>query len=501
MITLSMIVKNEEKYLRDCLASVKEVADEIVIVDTGSTDKTISIAEEFGAKIYHFNWINDFAAARNFALEKSTGDWILYLDADERLLPKSVKEIKKLTENNSNDAYYCRINNIDSINNRPSLMLYARLFPNDPEIRFEGAIHEQIEESLRRKGCRINHSRIEIDHIGYNITGEGLKVKAERNLQVLLEEYVRKQTPYLAFHLGQTYGVLNQKDHAIKYFHEALKSGELKKEYRALAYRYIGLCMAEKQNWDSATEYVSNSIKCDPDQPLNLLAASEVYLTTGKYSEAADACYQAYKVNRLFSDGDKSSFQCICLDEASIIYQGLKIAITSGDAELFNIFFPLLKNGRNKSANVPIDELLMYDELLNNKEIAPGKIDGYMEYIDDKNLDLVLTMSERYGNEEVRVLLLKALAGKFPSNAVVLNKLGATLMKMKRHAEAGPVLEKAYRLNEDYPSTLFYLVSSYVQNNRFEKVTELIKSAEIKHASSPEILSRLNILKEKLNLV
>ena len=77
-LTLSMIVKNEEQYLHGCLKSVKDVADEIIIVDTGSTDSTKDIASSFGAKIYDFDWIDDFSAARNFALEKSTGDWILY---------------------------------------------------------------------------------------------------------------------------------------------------------------------------------------------------------------------------------------------------------------------------------------------------------------------------------------------------------------------------------------------------------------------------------------
>ncbi|WP_337872164.1 glycosyltransferase family 2 protein, partial [Ignavibacterium sp.] len=81
-ITLSMIVKNEERYLEDCLNSVKNVFDEIIIVDTGSTDNTLKIAEKFNAKVFHFDWINDFSAARNFALSKSTGEWILYLDAD-----------------------------------------------------------------------------------------------------------------------------------------------------------------------------------------------------------------------------------------------------------------------------------------------------------------------------------------------------------------------------------------------------------------------------------
>ena len=77
MISLSMIVKNEEKYLRDCLESVKGVVDEIILVDTGSTDSTVRIAQEYGAKIFNFEWINDFSAARNYSLDQCSGDWIL----------------------------------------------------------------------------------------------------------------------------------------------------------------------------------------------------------------------------------------------------------------------------------------------------------------------------------------------------------------------------------------------------------------------------------------
>lgn len=85
--------KNEERYLAQCLSSVKDVIDEIIIVDTGSTDKTLEIAKSFNAKIFNFDWINDFSAARNFALNKCSGDWILYLDADEELNPKSLDDL------------------------------------------------------------------------------------------------------------------------------------------------------------------------------------------------------------------------------------------------------------------------------------------------------------------------------------------------------------------------------------------------------------------------
>ncbi len=501
MITLSMIVKNEEKHIKECLESVKGIVDEIVVVDTGSTDNTIKIAKTFGAKIYNFEWINDFAAARNYALKKSSGDWILYLDADERLLHKSINELKKLTRQKSNEAYYCRINNIDNINDRPSVMAYVRLFPNDKNLNFEGAIHEQIENSLKQNKYRIKNSTLEINHVGYSLTNNELKLKAGRNLQVLLEEYNKKKSPYISFHLGQTYGVLDDKEKALLYFYEALEGADLKKEYKALAYRYIGISFAEKQNFGAAEDYLKNSIECDPDQPLNLLAASEVYIANGKFKEAGSCCYHAYKVNKQYSEGKKFSFQSILLDDKSIIYQGLKIAVSSGNSYLFNIFFPLLKESKNLTKGDSLNELLLYDELLNNKKFSLNTIEQYLNFIDDKNLDLVLTLLEKYSRTDNKVLLLNALCNKFPSNAILFNKSGITLMQLKDFANAEKMLEKAKRLNESNPSIIFYLVSAYIQNNNFEKVVALIQSAEIQFVSSPEVLNSLKILKEKLKLL
>ena len=96
-LSLNMIVKNEETNLARALQSVKNVVDEIVIVDTGSTDKTKAIAKSFNAKVFNFEWTNNFSAARNYALEKSDGDWIIYLDADEELSTGSVNELLAFT--------------------------------------------------------------------------------------------------------------------------------------------------------------------------------------------------------------------------------------------------------------------------------------------------------------------------------------------------------------------------------------------------------------------
>ncbi|MEE9430449.1 MAG: glycosyltransferase family 2 protein, partial [Melioribacteraceae bacterium] len=174
-VTLSMIVKNEEQYLRGCLESVKGIADEIVIVDTGSTDATLDIAKEFNAKIFHFEWIKDFSAARNFALSKSTGDWILYLDADERLEKKSKKELFRKIKGNNKLAINCIIKNLDDRKKAPTLMKYVRLFKNNKSISFTGKAHEQIEASLAKSGYKLVGSSVEITHLGYNVDKEKLK--------------------------------------------------------------------------------------------------------------------------------------------------------------------------------------------------------------------------------------------------------------------------------------------------------------------------------------
>src|SRR3989338_5592832 len=94
-ISLCMITKNEEKYLEQCLNSVKDLVDETIIVDTGSTDKTKEIAKRFNAKVYDFKWADDFSAARNESLKHATKDWILILDADEVMDKEAVKTIKE----------------------------------------------------------------------------------------------------------------------------------------------------------------------------------------------------------------------------------------------------------------------------------------------------------------------------------------------------------------------------------------------------------------------
>jgi glycosyltransferase involved in cell wall biosynthesis len=170
-ISLCMIVKNEEANLPKCLGSVKDFVDEIVILDTGSTDRTTQIAQQFGAKVHHFSWNNNFSAARNEALKYVTGDWILVLDADESLTPEIIPLLKSVV----NKEEYIVINLVrqEVGSTQSPYSLVSRLFRNHPDIYFDRPYHALIDDSVmailtKEPNCEVGYlPGVAILHTGY----------------------------------------------------------------------------------------------------------------------------------------------------------------------------------------------------------------------------------------------------------------------------------------------------------------------------------------------
>jgi glycosyltransferase involved in cell wall biosynthesis len=208
-----MIVKNEAENLPRCLESVKNFVDEMVVVDTGSTDNSKAIAQRYGAKIYDFKWIDDFSAARNYGLEQASGEWILVLDADEALDEQSRLSLRSILIDSKVDAYNCILRNVLSV--EPQLVYHdqvfqgwIRIFRNRPQYRFESIYHESVFPSLLRQNALIENSSFIIWH--YGLLKEGVqggeiarRERAWRYLQKAVEE-----DPYngnLLFYLGNEY--------------------------------------------------------------------------------------------------------------------------------------------------------------------------------------------------------------------------------------------------------------------------------------------------------
>ncbi|HMJ37911.1 MAG TPA: glycosyltransferase [Baekduia sp.] len=204
-VSLCMIVKDEEAMLPRCLAAVAEHVDELIVVDTGSTDGTVAIAESFGARILHHEWDGDFAAARNVGLDVATSDWLMYLDADEVLVEGDGPRLRELLGRTWREGFWLtETNHVGEMEDGASVAHNAlRLFRNRPEYRFEGRVHEQFAHRLPALPERIEPSPVRVDHYGYLGAVRDSKEKSRRNLE-LLERQVAEgvDTPFLHFNLG-----------------------------------------------------------------------------------------------------------------------------------------------------------------------------------------------------------------------------------------------------------------------------------------------------------
>ncbi len=201
-ISLCMIVKNEEKMLAQCLNSVRDLVDEIVIVDTGSTDGTVAIAEKFGARVYHHAWQNDFSLHRNQSLEYATGDWILILDADEELVREDILKLKQASRIPNINVLSLSVHNKHvASGDETSFLPSVRMWRRKLNARYEGIVHNElrlpVEETILRVDARLNH-------YGYGLDWDQMKRKIERTKTLLLRQLEANPDNYFAnFNLAQ----------------------------------------------------------------------------------------------------------------------------------------------------------------------------------------------------------------------------------------------------------------------------------------------------------
>jgi glycosyltransferase involved in cell wall biosynthesis len=186
-MAVCMIVKNEEQRLPLILSDIKGLWDELIIVDTGSTDRTIEIAQSFRARVVSQPWNNDFSAARNRSKDEATAAWIMWLDADDRMDPKQVKQLQCLKQTLDADCVYNMTVASPTEDGSSDTFMQYRLFPNDPRLRFENRIHETISQAAMRHGFKRASLPIQIIHTGYE-THEIILLKIRRNLPILEDE-------------------------------------------------------------------------------------------------------------------------------------------------------------------------------------------------------------------------------------------------------------------------------------------------------------------------
>jgi tetratricopeptide (TPR) repeat protein len=224
-LSLCMIVKDEEEMLPRCLAAVKPAVDEMIIVDTGSTDRTVEIAESFGATVLHHEWTGSFADARNVSLEAATGDWIIYLDADEVLVEEDAERLRACTGRVWREALALVETNYTGDVEDGTAMTHTalRMFRNRPEYRFKGRLHEQMAYALPGYLTeRIEYTQLRIEHYGYLGVVRDSKDKSRRNLELLQQQVADGvENAFQSFNLGSEYLALGEFQTSVDHFEKS----------------------------------------------------------------------------------------------------------------------------------------------------------------------------------------------------------------------------------------------------------------------------------------
>lgn len=385
-LSACVITKNEEENIGTWLASMKKIADEMIVVDTGSTDRTVEMAKEAGARVFHHTWQNDFAAAKNAALEKAEGDWILFLDADEYFSPQTLPKVRPLLEKVEASpkpivGVICRLINIDKDqdNRFMGAIFQLRIFRNSRDLRYEGKIHEHIVDVRRKEHEMFATPELVIFHTGYSL--HLVRKKLERNLDFLRQkEEAQGESVDDALHYMDCYYGLGDFAKAAEYAQKAIESkivylGREGAEYWGL----VRALLAQKRPKEELLPVLEEAMEKYPDlaefpMEFGLLAWEEHdYLLAEKMFRRGMACREKAPTS-LRADNSLQMFPFVCLSLGKIE------AMKGRPAEAFDYFLRAVKE-------YPYDTrifLALYDALAGQK---PADVIALLDTLYDKERD------------------------------------------------------------------------------------------------------------------
>lgn len=252
-VSVCMIAKNEDNHIEECLKRLRPCRFEIIVVDTGSVDRTVEIAHKYADRVFHFAWCDDFSSARNFSIQQATNDWVLTIDCDEYLENVNLAELEDSLSRNRNAVGMIMRNNPYTVQGARSIMSerIGRLF-NRNACHFEGTVHEQV-RTLQGKEPEQFSIPLTFYHEGY-VAESDKRMRATRNLEMLLHDLVLKGPgPYIYFQLGQNYLSLNDLEKAAHYYKLGLEMNtDPTSDFARNMLEAYGYCLMNLAKYDDA---------------------------------------------------------------------------------------------------------------------------------------------------------------------------------------------------------------------------------------------------------
>ena len=297
-ISLCYIVKDCAQDLQRSLESAANHVDEIIVVDTGSTDSTVEVAQNFGAKILHEPWQDDFSTPRNKALEAATGNWIVFLDSDEFFVNDTAKNLRTAIKNAKRNKFiglFIKWINVDKDNDFKLIEESSalRIFENVPNLHYVGKIHENVYvgDEILTNIALITGDMLTLWHTGYSKSI--IKSKLERNLKPLLEELSTSDKPERTYsYLADCYYGLEDFANAEKFARLHVETNKRTLSTRALRI-LLNILKRDSARADEYAKYLKLAVADYPAVPEFSAMLAEVFAKQGKYREAVDEMQRA----------------------------------------------------------------------------------------------------------------------------------------------------------------------------------------------------------------
>ncbi len=496
-LSLCMIVKNEEIFLPQCLDSVKDYVDELIIVDTGSTDKTVEIAERYNAKVFHHPWENSFSKARNYSIKYATCDWILILDADEEIEKEDARKLREVIKDNDVNVINLPVLYGRKGSKHTSITNSERMFRNHLGIRYEGIVHN----SLKHPGPNTN-ANIRLYHYGYHQGEEQMEKKYKRTA-TLLREQIKEDPGNPVPHLYLATSCLDRQrlDESI---HEALEAIRLFEKqdsntHQSIQSYYVAsVAFYRKHDLVDAETYALKAVGFHPGYVDAHCILSSIYFLRREYDKCAEATGNYLKsLESVKSDlSTAMTTPYDTLQHAWLAHSRMAINHFEKDNEKEGL--QSLKNAVNCADNAWEPFLAIGKHFMehNNSKLAERFLrDGLKHNPKNKEMQYYLADAyEKSGTSDKALVLFTKILQNHAGEILAQYRLGLLLAKNNQHEKAISSFKSVIRMDKKHTDALFSLAVSCEIVGDITQAKDTYNNILKIKPEYPEVLVRLGAL-------
>ncbi len=502
-VSVCMIVKNEEEMLPGCLESIRDWVDEIIVVDTGSSDRTVEIAESYGAKMFFQEWEGDFSKHRNYSLEQASGDWIFIIDADERIYQEDIPLIRRVLNQDKFRVVSINVYNVSGDKEETVTFLPSiRFFKRELNLRYEGIVHNLLKvpsgETPLRAGIRLKH-------YGYGLSPEKMAAKIERSRALLEKQLAENPDNFHAhFNYAQLLRGVGLKGHpefAGLIAHSASRAMELANP-EGRDTRHIHLMALHQLAWvnfvtgeyNVGEDFCRRAISIKANYLDAILLLGHACMKQGKLEQAKDSYSEYLEMQAAYDESlETDNIMLLNPDSAESAYYGLGVIAEQehDSATAMEMFEKSLKTVNGfLDTNYRLGLLYLQDGRIG---LAETCFEKQLER-DPESLPALMGMADvhfRRNEFDGAINCFEKALGIEPDNCEVLEKYGQVNLEIGRNAEALTCFEQLVDLGQASKTALTRLASLCFQMERIDEAQVWYQRILEDYEATPQILNDL----------